>query len=378
MNLTKELIKNIGRGGFFPSDALLPNPDRIVSGKGGYKTLRRLRNDPHVSSCIQSRRSGLTAMSRKIAQGKTSSKVLQAAEEMIAGLDIERIMRDCLEAVLYGFQAMEIIYEEKNGLITPTDVSAKPQELFFFDTEGKIRYRPEQGGKGKPTPEHKILLCRSEPTSDNPYGTALLSKCYWPVSFKNAGLRFWVNYMERFGMPMLLGKYNRGAASDEAAKLAEELADMNEAGVIVSPSDIDISIKEPMRFSSISLYKELIKLCNDEISKALLSETLTTELGSGSYAAAKVHSEVRKEVIISDKRLVEKAFGDLIKSFTEINFPGEKAPEFVITVGQSGNEEKARKDEILARACGIRFSKEYFMRTYGYKDSDIVSIGKKN
>jgi phage gp29-like protein len=44
------------------------------------------------------------------------------------------------------------------------------------------------------------------------------------VIFKNGGLKFWVNFSEKYGMPILMGQYNRGATSEEIEKLAQELA----------------------------------------------------------------------------------------------------------------------------------------------------------
>ena len=44
---------------------------------------------------------------------------------------------------------------------------------------------------------------------------------------------------------------------------------------------------------------------NSEISKAVLGQTLTTEIGStGSYAAANTHMAVRQDIIDADKNLL--------------------------------------------------------------------------
>lgn len=372
MNLTKEIISRTDRYGFYSNNMLLPNPDNIVGTKGGYQTLRKLRQDPHVSSCIQSRRSGLLAMDWTIKNKKASKTVINAVNEMLENIDIQQLMRDSLEAVLYGFQAIEIIWDKLGDYIMPIDLLAKPQEWFVFDNSGKLRYCTSKNNEGELLPKNKVLTARYEPTYINPYGSALLSKCYWSVTFKNASLRFWVNFMERFGMPLLLGQYNRGVSQDEAKNLAEALNDMSEDSVIVAPSDITIDIKEPMRFSSNTMYQDLIKLCNDEISKALLSETLTTEMGGGTYAAAKVHSDIRKEVILSDKRIVEKVVNELIRYFIDINFKGENVPKFEIIVAFSDLKDILQRDEMLARACHIKYSTDYLSRQYGFEKGDLL------
>ncbi len=376
MNLTKEIINKISKYGLYPNDMLLPNPDKIVRTKGGYEALRQLRQDPHVSSCIQSRRSGLLSMDWQIKDNGARPKIVQKVETMIQNINLDRFLRDILEAVLYGFQPIEIIWKEEKSraaepLLVPAELSAKPQEWFSFDNSGKLCYRSNKN-KSEQLPENKILLAQYEPSFTNPYGTALLSKCYWSVTFKNGALRYWVTFTERHGLPWLIGQYQRGATQEDAEQLADSLLNMTENSVIVTPADIDITLKDTIKFDNISLYKELIKLCNDEISKALLSETLTTEMQGGSYAAAKVHSEVRKEVILSDKRMAEKVVNDLIRYYMNLNFPNQPVPKFVMRSGLTGMEEILKRDEMLLRHANVAFSKAYLIKKYGFDEADFA------
>lgn len=220
----------------------------------------------------------------------------------------------------------------------------------------------------------KILNVQYEASYMNPYGHALLAKCYWPITFKNGGLRFWINFMEKYGMPILMGQYTRGASFEESQKLADELANMTEDGVIVAPSDIDIKLHEAMRTSSVNLYKELIKNCNAEVSKAILSQTLTTEIDMGSYAAAKTHFKVRREVVQSDARLVEKAINRLIAYIVDLNFSGGKYPKFRILINDADNMQKVERDLKIARTGNVRFTKKYWMNSYGFKEDEVEVV----
>ena len=127
-SLTKDIVKN-GFGYYF-RDSILPNPDKIVRTKGGYEVLRKLRNDPHLSSCIQSRKSGLLAMEWHIRPNGISTELSEEVETMLRNLDIFNILRDVLDAPLFGFQPIEIIWEETADRIVPKRLIAKPQEWF--------------------------------------------------------------------------------------------------------------------------------------------------------------------------------------------------------------------------------------------------------
>lgn len=329
--LTNELVTRQSRFSFQNYLGILPNPDKILMKSG--KTIeiyRELKNDPHVWSCIQSRKSGLLSQKYQIVGKNVDGSILNEIERIFVNLDIHKIWGDCLEAPLFGFQPLEIIWKYTNSgnNIEPIDVIGKPQEWFVFDVNGALRFRTADGSIGAELPDYKFINLSYESTYLNPYGESLLAKCYWSVTFKSGSMRFWVNFMEKYGMPVLIGQYQRGATYEESQKLAENLANLLDDAVIVAPSDIKIELKEATRTSSVDLYRDLIKQCNAEISKILLSQTLTTELESGSYAAAETHLKVRNEVIGNDKKLVEKVMNQLIKYTVDLNFGGKEYPKF--------------------------------------------------
>jgi Protein of unknown function (DUF935) len=67
---------------------------------------------------------------------------------------------------------------------------------------------------------------------------------------------------------------------------------------------------------------------DSEMSKTVLGETLTTEIGSrGSYAAANTHNEVRKELTKADADLLSDTLNrTLIKWDVQLNLPDAKPP----------------------------------------------------
>lgn len=318
--LTQELVKGVQKYSFMKYIGLLPNPDKVLSYAGrSYETLRDLKNDPHVYSCIQSRKSGILRTKWQIIGCSPQREQIQNIFEQI---DLNELVSYIFEAILFGFQPIEIIWEQTESdlfRIIPKKFILLPQEYFIFSVDGKLKLRDGTSKDPYELPDGKIICPQYEASLQNPYGTALLSKCYWACTFKNGAFRFWVNFMERYGMPMLLGQYKRGATEQEIERLADSLINMAENTVIVAPDDIEIKLAEPTRSSSYELYYELIRTCNAEISKALLSQTLTTELDSGSYAASQTHYSIRKEVIHSDLRFVSAQLQKIIELIYEIN-----------------------------------------------------------
>lgn len=365
-NIYNEIVK-FGNGFGSILDAI-PNPDTVLRKSGStYSGYRDLLYDAHLWSCVQSRKSGTLSTQYEVS-GTNGGFISEA----LGKIDIQQLAEDILESLLYGFQPIEIYWRKDGDYILPYKAVSKPQELFYIDADGELRYRPNGQTKGVKLPDMKFLDIRNKPSHSAPYGTALLSKCYWPIKFKNGGIRFWVNFMERYGMPLLIGKYSRGASKAESERLAEELANMTEDSVIVTPNDIEISMEEPHRYSSVRLYSEMIRLSNSEVSKAILSQTLTTEVSSGSKAAAETHYKIRNEIVRSDMRLVESGINTLIGYIIKLNFGQVDDTQFRYITEQENLDTKLERDLKIQRFGGITFNSDYWIKQYGYSKEDVV------
>ena len=111
---------------------------------------------------------------------------------------------------------------------------------------------------------------------------------------------------------------------------------------------------------------------NKEISKAVLSVTLTIDVGtSGSYKASDVHRQMLEYIGISDKKIIEGAMNQLFDYYTELNYgKSSETIRIKLTKKESITEETASRDKILSE-IGIKFNKGYFMKRYNVGDEDF-------
>ena len=332
---------------------------------------------------VQSRKSGVMSLEWEIDRGKAKSRLAKFIQDLFNDWDIYQIMSDILEAPLYGFQPIEVVWEKMGSYLLPAKVEAKPPEWFQFDAENQLRYAPPYQLEDPPPgmkkdnigyfiPPYKFLLPRYNATYYNPYGERILARVFWPVTFKKGGLKFWVIFSEKYGMPYIIGKHPRGIGDDEIQNLADSLDAMIQDAVAAIPDDSSIELVEAAgKSASADVYRNLIELCNAEISKAILGQTLTTEVGGrGSYAASKTHFDVRQDIIDADKRLVENTLNELIHWIVEINFGNQQPPQFILYEEEEVDKTLAERDQILANT-GVRFTKDYFLKAYGFEDGDI-------
>lgn len=353
----------------------LPNPDPILKKLGkDISVYADLRSDAHVGGCIRRRKGAVVRMEWRVERDRASARMAKLAEQVLGNLDMRRLLRELLDAPLYGWQPLEVIWSGRQGggAVVPVDVLAKPAQWFQFDGEAQLRFRSRDNPLlGELLEPRKFLVPAQDASYANPYGFADLSMCFWPTVFKRGGLKFWVTFTEKFGTPWVVGKSPRGTGKPDQDALLGQLEAMVQDAVAVIPDDGSVEIVEAAgKTGSADLYEKLLMFCRSEISIALLGSNQTTEKDS-TYASAKAGNQVADELRDADARLAEASINQLLRWMVDLN-EGEAAPapKFELFEQEEVDQDQAKRDEILVRA-GARLTREYFMRTYDLEEGDI-------
>ena len=358
---------------FYGLGMYLPNPDPVLKALGkDIKVYRELRADAHVGGCIRRRKAAVKALEWGLDRDKAKSRVAKSIEAIFADLDLSRIITEMLDAVLYGYQPMEVMWGKVGGYLVPVDVVGKPADWFLYSPENELRFRSRQAQlQGEELPPRKFLVPRQDPSYHNPYGFADLSMCFWPTTFKKGGLKFWVQFTEKYGAPWVIGKHPRSASDAETNQLLDRLEDMVQDAVAVIPDDSSVDIKEAAgKTGSTEVYERLLHFCRSEVSIALLGQNQTTE-ANANRASAQAGLEVTRDIRDGDKAIVQEAFNTLIRWVCELNFNDGARPVFEMWEQQEVDKVLAERDEKLVRA-GAKLTPAYFKRAYSLQDGDLV------
>ncbi len=357
---------------FYGLGMYLPNPDPVLKALGkDIKVYRELRADAHVGGCIRRRKAAVKALEWGLDRDKAKSRVAKSIEAIFADLDLSRIITEMLDAVLYGYQPMEVMWGKVGGYLVPVDVVGKPADWFLYSPENELRFRSRQAQlQGEELPPRKFLVPRQDPSYHNPYGFADLSMCFWPTTFKKGGLKFWVQFTEKYGAPWVIGKHPRSASDAETNLLLDRLEDMVQDAVAVIPDDSSVDIKEAAgKTGSTEVYERLLHFCRSEVSIALLGQNQTTE-ATANRASAQAGLEVTRDIRDGDKAIVQEAFNTLIRWVCELNFNDGARPVFEMWEQQEVDKVLAERDEKLVRA-GAKLTPAYFKRAYSLQDGDL-------
>ena len=358
---------------FYGLGMYLPNPDPVLKALGkDIKVYRELRSDAHVGGCIRRRKAAVKALEYGIDRDKARSRVARSIEDMLADLDLMRFVTEALDAVLYGYQPMEVIWGKVGSLIVPVDVVGKPANWFVYDDDNDLRLLTKSAPvHGEDVPPRKFLVPRQDPTYDNPYGFPDLSMVFWPTTFKKGGMKFWAQFAEKYGSPWVIGKHPRGANDAETDKLLDALEQMVQDAVAVVPDDSSVEIMEAENgANNAEVFERLLRFCRSEVSIALLGQNQTTESDS-TRASAQAGLEVTQDIRDGDKAIVVDAVNTLIRWTCELNWGNADRPVFDMWEQEEVDKVLVERDEKLVRA-GARLTSAYFQRAYNLQDGDIA------
>lgn len=351
----------------------LPNPDPVLKALGrDIKVYKELRTDAHVGGCVRRRKSSVKTLEYGLDRGKAKSRVARSIESMLADLPMDRLITEMLDAALYGYQPLEVMWGKVGSFVVPVDVVGKPADWFLFGKDNKLRFRSRQALlNGEEVPQRKFVVARQDASYDNPYGFPDLSMCFWPTTFKKGGLKFWVQFTEKYGSPWVIGKHPRGTPDTETNKFLDSLEDMVQDAIAVIPDDSSVDIKEAAgKTGSADVYERLLHFCRSEVAIALLGQNQTTEANSNK-ASAQAGLQVTKDIRDSDAAMVASAINELIRWTCELNFGDGERPVFDMWEQEEVDKLLAERDDKL-KSAGAVFTPQYFKRAYNLQDGDLA------
>jgi phage gp29-like protein len=326
--------------GFLRPDGTIYNEDVVLALTlgGDLRMYEDLLRDDQVMSTFEQRRTAVVSSSWSVEAGADDAQSKAAAEFL--ELQLRRVSWDSVTDKMlftrfFGFGVAELLWD-----VTADDGGAQRFGWSQIRVRDRKRFLHQADGRmylntGSFSAENRIYCeapyfwrtVAGASHDDNYYGVGLAQALYWLVRFKRDGLRFWMTFLEKFGMPTAIGTFEPGATQDAKQKLLNAiLAIQTQAGVII-PKGMEISLLEAMR-SGTGNYDVLEKYLDAAIAKVCVGQTLTTEVGaSGSRALGHVHAGVRQDLIKSDSDIICESFNKgPVRWLTDFNFHGAKYP----------------------------------------------------
>jgi len=331
----------------YPSSGLTPS--RLMSilreaDQGSLSATMQLfaemeEKDPHLYAVANTRRLAVTGLewqvlsAADVRQGVDRSSADEAADycrELLAGLEsFDAVLQHLSLALGRNIAVAELVWENTAGELRLADICPVDFTRLVFDEAG----RPRILTRGEPIdgvalPPNKFVVHTPHTISGHPAHGGLLRVTAMIYLAKNLALKNWLVFAEVFGMPVRVARYDPGASPEEKRELLRMLESLGSSAAGIFSRAVELQLIEATRAPGGPPYQALVQFLNREISKAWLGQTLTTETSeqSSSYAASRVHEEVRKDLRADDIRKEARTIRrDLLGPLCRLRF-GPRAP----------------------------------------------------
>lgn len=375
-------IATVQRDITYPSflGRLIHRDDTLIT-RGGGRGLRiydDIERDCHAFAVLQKRKLAVVARQWDVTPASDAPLDKQAADvvkRQLMAINFDQLTQDLLDALLKGYAVGEVMWAVEGAELVVKKVIAREQRRFIFDDEYRLRMLTlDNLIEGEALPERKFLVHSLGAKDASPYGLGLGTRLFWPALFKRQDLTFWLMFLDKFGSPTAVGKYPSGSQPGEIKILLDALAAIAQDSGVAIPEGMLIEFLEAQRTGSTDAYEKMAKYMDDQMSEAVLGETMSTSAksaGIGSSQAA-VHNEVRLELVKADADLLSGTVnGSLVRWITEFNVPGAQPPKVWRKVEEPKDlNGQAERDERIF-GMGYKPTLAYIQETYGGEWTEI-------
>lgn len=292
-----------------------------------------INGDSRVQSAMQSRVGGL--MGREIRhqipahmKDSAEAKACHAAwVEHWPAMATEPVMCDMLSwGTQLGFHVSQLLWDTSQPVWKPYLSPFYARYTFYQPVERQLMavtqdgMFPVTGGDG-----HWVLYAPNGRFRGWLRGAVRAIAPWWLA--RNYALRDWARYSERHGMPIGKAITPAGADKEVIERYRRDLQNLGQESILQCPQSADPGV-DNYDFQWVETngggwqgFQQLIAQCNAEITLAVLGQNLTSEVKEGSFAAARVHADVRQAILESDARaLAQAVYTQIARPFAAINF----------------------------------------------------------
>ena len=248
-------------------------------------------------------------------------------------------------------------YRDERGWINYTLIPRKN-----FDAINRVILHHQGDISGESWDDFDDLLYIGKPRQIGNLAVA----AFW-VILKRNNVGDWADFAEIFGRPIREGTYN---AWDEEArkKLVNDLAEMGGAGVLVHPDNTQLNLIQAQNVSGGGdLYEKLGTYCNNEISKAVTGNTLTTEAGDkGTQALGTVQKEGEEDINFFIKQSILNILNyEMTDTFARLGINTEGGEFFFVPPKSKNSQEKVNVLKTLKNDMMLPIDDDYLYEEFG-------------
>ena len=269
--------------------------------------------DPHLAAEMGKRKLALLNLDWDIVPPRAASAAEKSAAEWAKAAiqegvdDFEDLILACMDGVGHGFSAIEIEWRRAGTEYLPA-FYPRPQEWFRLSRDRTALRLRDAGADGAELQPFGWVLHQHGKAKTGYLGRLGLYRVLcWPFLYKTYALGDFAEFLETYGLPIIVGKYHAAATSDEKSSLMRAVTALGHDARAIMPADMTLEVQKITGGSpGGGSHLDMMSWADRAQSKCILGATLTSQADgkSSTNALGKVHDSVRHEILVADARQV--------------------------------------------------------------------------
>ncbi|NTT86912.1 DUF935 domain-containing protein [Tabrizicola fusiformis] len=308
--------------------------------------------DLHYLGVLGTRRRAVSQIKVTVEAASESAEHEAHAKMVRDWLDRDELQEelfDILDAIGKGYSLTSVTYEHSSGQYLPRLDRQDPRWFRFDRRDLATPLLLDDQGVEKPLDPGRWIFARLQAKSGLPIRSGLARAAMWAYLFKMYTQRDWAIFSQTYGQPVRVGKFGPGASAEDKQTLFRAVANIAGDMAAIIPESMMIEFIESGNVGAgHAMYKERADWLDQQVSKAVLGQTATTDAVTGGLGSGKEHGDVRSDIKKADARALAAVLNrDLIRVWVQLEHGPQSAfPRLKI-------EEEEQEDlKALADALG--------------------------
>ena len=209
-------------------------------------------------------------------------------------IDIAALKMDMLDAIGHAYSCIELGWTQTaQQLWYPNQLEHREPDWFVSPlwNRNTIHLRNAESFYGEPLQPFGWIPHIHRSRSGYLPRAGLFRSLAWPFLYKNYSVRDLAEFLEIYGLPIRVGKYNSNATDKEKMDLLRTVMSIghNAAGII--PDTMQMELQSVIAAGNATNFKTMIEWAEEKQSMAILGGTLTSKTGAnGNRSLGDVHN----------------------------------------------------------------------------------------
>jgi len=326
----------------FPFDSgLLTSTGRSsLEEREGLEIFEEISRDPQVVAAYTLKRNAIVSERWRVTPASESAQDVEIAEFVRWTLDNlfgdKAIgLRPIMSACLYGRSVCESVFSFVDGgphkgsytieKLKPKNIGVIGFSLDRFNNITSLNVSDYLGNRSSINP-YRAVIYSWNGEFDNPYGKPDLCSVYPWWWAKKTFYKYALVYGDKYASPIPNFKVERKLSAEEEEKLKTAAKNFHISNYFMTPKGVELELLQSSGTGGAYYIQAINSLCDAQIARAILSQTLTTNENSktGTFSQAQVHQDTLGKVLEEirndiEQNVVEK---QIIRRLVDINYPG--------------------------------------------------------